>query len=112
MRIHTFPEEGGVLNTGIEEFVAGGVADDLLGQQIDAFTGQPGSYKLFESQFLFRKPPDGPGLLCSNMIAYGYAELSATAKALTVAMKNNDGKEVVGSAGGGKCGPYVLRAKK
>jgi alkaline phosphatase D len=110
-RIKTYPEDGGPVESGIMEFVAGGVADHLFGHEIDAFTGSKDSWKLLESAFLMRPPPDGPGMQCSNMVTYGYVQVAASAKTLTVSMKDNQGKQISNAQDGKPCGPYRLVAR-
>jgi hypothetical protein len=78
-RIKTFPEDGGPIDSGVMEFIAGGVADHTFGAEIDAFTGSAGSWKLVDNIYLNKPPPDGPGMRCSNPVTYGYAQVQATA---------------------------------
>jgi phosphodiesterase/alkaline phosphatase D-like protein len=111
-RIHTFPEDGGPMNSGIMDFIAGGVSDDLFGKEVDAFTHQTDSWKVLDPGFFLRQPPNGPGMQCSNMIKFGYLEVTAAAKKLTVTMKDNAGKQITMPSSNNKpCGPYVLGAK-
>jgi phosphodiesterase/alkaline phosphatase D-like protein len=110
-RIKTFPEDGGPVDSGIMEFIAGGVADQTFGAEIDAFTGTPDSWKLIDNLYMDKAPPDGPGMLCSNMTTYGYTQVQATATKLTVVLKDNKGKQMTHAADGKPCGPYVLSAK-
>ena len=110
-RIHTFPEDGGLVDSGIMDFITGGVSDDLFGREIDAYVGKPDSYKLIEGGFVLPQPPDGLGMQCSNMVSYGYLEVSASAKTLKVAMKDNAGKEIQQPSDNKVCGPFVLNAK-
>ena len=110
-RIKTYPENGGPVPSGVKEFVAGGVADQLFGREIDAVTGQADSWKLVDGAFITRQPPDGPGMECSNMVTFGYAQLEATAKSLKVVLKDNKGKQMTNAAGGKPCGPWTLTAK-
>jgi phosphodiesterase/alkaline phosphatase D-like protein len=110
-RIKTFPEDGGPIDSGVMEFVAGGVADQTFGKEIDAFTKSPDSWKLIDNLYMDKPPPDGPGMQCSNMVTYGYAQLQATAAKLTVTLKDNKGKQMTNSQDGKPCGPFVLKAK-
>ena len=43
-RIKTWPEDGGPVPSGVEEFISGGVADDLFGNEIDNVAGGPGTW--------------------------------------------------------------------
>jgi phosphodiesterase/alkaline phosphatase D-like protein len=110
-RIKTYPENGGPLPSGIKEFIAGGVADSLFGREIDAVTGQPDSWKLVDGAYLNKQPPDGPGMECSNMVTFGYAQLEASARSLKVVLKDNHGKQIRNAADNKPCGPWVLKAK-
>jgi phosphodiesterase/alkaline phosphatase D-like protein len=110
-RIKTWKENGGPVPSGIKEFVAGGVADQLFGNEIDAVTGQPGTWKVVDSAYLTRKSPDGIGMECSNMVTFGYVQVEASAKALKVVLKDNKGKQMTNTTGGKPCGPWVIRAK-
>jgi alkaline phosphatase D len=110
-RIKTFPEDGGPIDSGVTEFLAGGVADQTFGKEIDAFTGSTDSWKLIDNLYMEKAPPDGPGMQCSNMVTYGYAQVQATASTLTVTMKDNTGKTIANAMDGKPCGPFVLAAK-
>lgn len=110
-RIRTWPERGGPVPSGIEEFIAGGVADQLLGREIDAAIGQRDSWKLFDSAYLSKQPPDGPGMECSNMVTFGYVQLEAGPKSLKVALEDNRGRQMANAADGKRCGPWTLSAK-
>src|SRR4051794_837782 len=111
-RIKTWPENGGPVNSGVKEFIAGGVADQLFGREVDAVVGKPNSWPIVDSAYLLQKPPNGPGMECSNMVTFGYAQLTATAKKLTVELKDNRGKQMKGATNKKPCGPWKLKAKK
>jgi hypothetical protein len=111
-RIKTWPEDGGPVNSGIKEFIAGGVADSLFGNEIDDIAGRPGTWPLVDSAYLLKQPPDGPGMECSNMVTYGYVQLEASAKSLKVVLKDNKGRQMTNASGDKKpCGPWVISAK-
>jgi phosphodiesterase/alkaline phosphatase D-like protein len=110
-RIKTYPEQGGPVPSGIREFVAGGVADQLFGREVDAVTGQKDSWKLADDAFLKRPPPDGPGMECSNMVTFGYVQLEASAKSLKVVLKDNKGRQMKNATDDKPCGPYVMAAR-
>jgi phosphodiesterase/alkaline phosphatase D-like protein len=110
-RIKTFPEDGGPIDSGVTEFIAGGVADQTFGTEIDAFTGSAGSWKLIDNLYMEKPPPDGPGMQCSNPVTFGYTQVEATAAKLTVTLKDNKGKRMTNSSDGKPCGPFVLNAK-
>jgi phosphodiesterase/alkaline phosphatase D-like protein len=110
-RIKTWPENGGPVPSGIMDFVAGGVADDTLGNEIDFVAGKPGTWPLVDGAYLLKQPPDGPGMQCSNMVTYGYVQLEASAKSLKVVLKDNKGRQMTNAADKKPCGPYTLSAK-
>jgi alkaline phosphatase D len=110
-RTKTYPEDGGPVPSGIKEFIAGGVADDLFGNEIDDVAGRENTWPLVDSAYLLKRPPDGPGMECSNMITYGYVQLEASAKSLKVVLKDNKGKQMTNAADKKPCGPWVLSAK-
>ena len=111
-RIKTWPEDGGPVDSGVKEFIAGGVADSLFGHEIDDVAGRPGTWPLVDSAYLLKQPPDGPGMECSNMVTFGYAQVSASATKLTVELKTNKGRQMANASGDKKpCGPWVMTAK-
>jgi alkaline phosphatase D len=110
-RIKTYPENGGPVPSGVKEFIAGGVADDLFGHEIDAVAGKPDTWPLVDAAYLNKPPPDGPGMECSNMVTFGYAQLEASAKSLKVVLKDNSGKQMTNAADKKPCGPWTLTAK-
>jgi alkaline phosphatase D len=110
-RIKTYPENGGPVPSGVKEFIAGGVADQLFGKEIDAVTGQADSWKLVDGAYINQQPPDGPGMECSNMVTFGYAQVEATGASLKVVLKDNKGQQMTNAADGKPCGPWVLPAK-
>lgn len=110
-RFKTWPEEGGPVDSGIMDFVGGGVADGTFGYEIDDFTNNEGTRNAASALFYGKQPPDGPGYQCSNINAFGYMQVSASAKELVVQMKTVDGKTVTDDTSGAVCGPYKLAAK-
>ena len=110
-RIKTWHEDGGPVQSGIKEFVAGGVADNLFGHEIDDAAGRPNTWPLVDGAYVLKPPPDGPGMECSNMVTYGYAQIEAGAKSLKVVLKDNKGNQMKDAGDGKPCGPWVLSAK-
>jgi phosphodiesterase/alkaline phosphatase D-like protein len=110
-RIKTWPEDGGPVPSGIKEFIAGGVADDLFGNEIDGVAGRPNTWQLVDNAYLLKPPPDGPGMECSNMVTYGYAQVEASATSLKVVLKDNKGQQMKNASDGKPCGPWTLAAK-
>ena len=98
------------VGTGIWEVVTGPVATNTYSREIDGFLGAPGSGGFVTGLFFKPPPPRGLGLLCAQTDAYGYAQVVATARTLTVTPKTAAGKRVT-ELGGAPCGPLVLRAR-
>ena len=110
-RIKTFPEEGGPEDTGIWDFVSAGVATHLFADEIDDFTGNPGSYRLLEDAFLKAAPPNGTGMKCSHGNKFSYAQARVTAKSFTVTLKDVDAKTVVEEGENPRTCTFTLTAK-
>ena len=110
-RIKTWPEDGGPVPSGIKEFIAGGVADDLFGHEIDGVSGRENTWPLVDSAYLLRPPPDGPGMECSNMVTFGYAQVEASATSLKVELRDNKGQQIKNASDSKPCGPWTLAAK-
>jgi alkaline phosphatase D len=110
-RIKTWPEDGGPVESGIKEFIAGGVADNLFGNEIDEVAGRKDTWPLVDNAYLLKQPPDGPGMECSNMVTYGYAQVTASATKLSVVLKDNKGKQIANAGDKKPCGPWTLAAK-
>jgi alkaline phosphatase D len=110
-RITTFPEEGGEQKSGILDFIAGGVADSLWGDEVDAFAQRKDTYKALDGAFWRNAPPNGTGFMCSNPKKYGYLQVTAAAKTLKVELKDNAGKRITNDNDGTPCGPYVINAR-
>src|SRR3954471_11350900 len=55
-RIKTWPEDGGPVPSGVKEFIAGGVADSLLGHEIDGVAGRPNTWPIVDAGYLLRQP--------------------------------------------------------
>jgi phosphodiesterase/alkaline phosphatase D-like protein len=110
-RLSTFPEDGGEVKSGIMDFIAGGVSDHLFGAEIDEFAQRADSYKALDGAFMRNAPPNGVGFQCSNMVTFGYLQVTAKAGTLKVELKDNQGKQISNSNDGSACGPYVLNAK-
>ncbi len=111
-RLSTFPEEGGPVNSGINEMVTGPVATMTFAKEIDGATGKAGSGDLITSLFLKQPPPNGPGMVCAATDVYSYTEVKVTSKALTLTPKDLNGKPVTEKSDGNpRCGPFTIAAK-
>ena len=97
------------VGTGVWEVVTGPVATNTYGREIERFLGAPGSAALVTALFFTPPPPRGLGLACVNVDQPGYAQVTVTARTLTVTPKTAAGRRVVG-ASGRPCAPLVLRA--
>jgi alkaline phosphatase D len=84
-------EEGGPKNSPYSEFVTGPVATMTFTREIDQATGKEGNGDLVDAGFFSQPPPNGPGMSCSNVNIYSYAEVSVNSKRLSVAAKDVHG---------------------
>ena len=96
--------------TGIWEVVTGPVATNSFAKEIDGVLGQKGAGTAIGALFFKPPPPNGMGMRCASLDTYSYAEVSVTAKRLTVAMKDARGRPVR-EATGVACAPLVLTAR-
>ena len=96
--------------TGIWEVVTGPVATNSFAKEIDGVLGQKGAGTAIGALFFKPPPPNGMGMRCAALDTYSYAEVSVTAKRLTVAMKDARGRPVR-EATGVACAPLVLTAR-
>jgi phosphodiesterase/alkaline phosphatase D-like protein len=100
-------EAGGPVNSGITEVTTGPSGTDTFATDIDDTAGNPNAGTLVNSFFLRRRPPDGPGITCSNLDVFSYGQVTVTARRLTIALRDAQGKPVR-DPDGKVCGPYVL----
>ncbi len=100
------PPEG----TGIWEVVTGPVATNTFAKEIDGYLGQKGAGTAIGALFFKPAPPNGMGMRCAALDTYSYAQVTVTAKRLTVAMKDAKGRPVR-EATGVACAPLVLTAR-
>lgn len=103
-------EPGGPVGTGIWEVVTGPVATNTYAKEIDSALGAAGTGDFVTSLFLKPPPPAGIGLRCTATDTFGYAEVTVTRKALTVAPKAAAGGAVREKTGA-VCAPLVLQAR-
>jgi phosphodiesterase/alkaline phosphatase D-like protein len=114
-RLATFPEEGGPLDTGINELVTGPAATMTFTKEIDATTGRQGAGDLVTSVFFKPPPPNGVGMRCAATDVFSYTQVKVTATAVTLTPKDLNGKPVhekgQNGAQGPQCGPFTIAAK-
>jgi alkaline phosphatase D len=110
VRLSTFPEDGGPVNSGITEITTGPVGTDTFKDDINDDTGNSSAGDLANNFFLRQPPPDGPGIQCSNLDVFSYGEVKVTSSKLTVQLKDAKGKTVT-DPDGKPCGPYVMARK-
>ena len=106
VRLQTL-EDGGPVNSGILEVTSGPSGTDTFSDDINDTAGRPDAGTLVNNFFLRRPPPDGPGIRCSNVDVFSFGQVTVTAKQLTIALRDADGKPVT-DPDGKVCGPYVL----
>jgi hypothetical protein len=100
------PPEG----SGIWEVVTGPVATNTFAREIDSFLGSNGAGTAIGALFFKPPPPNGMGMRCAALDTYSYAQVTVTARTLTVALRDARGR-LVREATGAACAPLVLRAR-
>jgi phosphodiesterase/alkaline phosphatase D-like protein len=111
-RLSTFPEEGGPVDSGINEMVTGPVATMTFAKEIDNAANRQGAGDLVTAGFLKQPPPNGPGMQCASTDVYSYTEVKVTSKAVTLTPKDLNGKPVKEKGSGSPpCGPFTIAAK-
>ena len=100
------PPEG----TGIWEVVTGPVATNTFSTSVDRLLGIPGGGTAVASLFFKPQPPNGVGMRCAALDVLSYAQVTVTARTLTVASRDARGRPVR-EATGRPCAPLVLRAR-
>jgi len=109
-------EPGGPKDSGILDVTVGSAATANFELEIDEFVGK-GNGRLVDDVFLEGTPPNGPGMLCSEVAKFSYGEVKVTRNRLTVTPKGIDGKRLGqdpnGAQGGSTdCGPFVLNYQR
>jgi len=108
VRLQTL-EPGGAINSGIMEFITGPVATGTFAKEIDGqlgFSGANGFVNLFFFKLL---PPDGPGMICSSLDTFSYAEVRVSKSRFVVKLLDANQNFVV-DAKSGPCRTFRLRA--
>ena len=111
-RFSTFPEEGGQVDSGINEMVTGPVATMTFTKEINGAAGRDNAGDLVTSAFFKPPPPEGVGMQCAATDVFSYSEVKVTSKALTITPKDLNGKLVhEKGTGAPPCGPFTIAAK-
>ncbi len=97
-------------SSGMWEVVTGPVATNTFAKEIDRFLGQPGSGTAIAALFFKPRPPNGLGMRCAAIDTYSYAQVTVTARTLTVAPLDAAGRPVR-EATGVACAPLVIAAR-
>ena len=97
-------------SSGVWEAVTGPVATNTFAKEIDGFLGAPGAGTAIGALFFKPPPPQGMGMRCAALDVYSYAQVTVTASALTVALKDARGRPVQEGTGVA-CAPLVVRAR-
>ena len=97
-------------SSGIWEVVTGPVATNTFAKEIDGYLGSKGAGTAIGALFFKPPPPSGMGMRCAALDTYSYAEVTVTARRLTVALKDAKGRPVR-EATGAVCAPLVLAAR-
>ena len=101
---------GPVDGSGMWEAVTGPVATGTFAKEIDGFLHSPGAGAFIGSLFFKPPPPAGMGMACAALDVYSYADVTVTAKTLTVAPKDAQGLPVREQTGVA-CPPLVVPAR-
>jgi alkaline phosphatase D len=87
-------EQGGPMNSGIQDVIVGPVATANFAIEIDDATGTPNSGTLVDSAFFTPQPPAGVGMFCSVLDRFSYGQVKVTANRLTITPKGIDGQPI------------------
>ncbi len=97
-------------STGMWEVVTGPVATNTFAKEIDSTLGVAGAGTAIGALFFKTQPPRGVGMRCAALDVYSYAEVTVTARRITIAPRDVAGKPVR-EATGVPCAPLVLTAR-
>jgi alkaline phosphatase D len=109
VRLRTL-EPGGPKESGILEVVTGPVATNTFAREIDKAVGITGAGATVGRLFFKPPPPAGVGMRCAALDVYSYAQVEVTARLLAITPKDAAGRPVR-EPGGGRCGPFRVRAR-
>ena len=101
---------GQVEGSGMWEVVTGPVATNTFAQEVDALLRSKGAAALVASVFFKPPPPSGLGMSCAALDVPSYAEVTVTARTLTVTPRDARGNAVREQTGA-PCAPLVLQAR-
>ena len=108
-------EAGGPVNTGITEVTTGPVATKTYAGEINGAVGSTTAANSIRAIFFNSQPPTGVAMACSGLDEFSYAQVAVKKTALTVNLKNIEGKPVLNTADrtkpGEACAPIVIPAK-
>jgi alkaline phosphatase D len=107
VRLGTFPEEGSTIDTGFIDFVTGPVALKTFAVDTDLKTKTPGASEAIR-QFLKAPRPLGLGMRCAALNAYSYMQVQVTSQALTVALRDDQGRPVKETPSGPSCSSVTI----
>jgi alkaline phosphatase D len=105
-------EQGGPKNSPYSEVATGPVSTMTNQREIDQATGGEGNGALVDGAFYSAPPPNGPGMQCSNLNIYSYAEVNVTSQLLTVTNKDVHGQVVGDQSDSDGVTPCVLTVPK
>ena len=97
-------------SSGMWEVVTGPVATNTFAKEVDRLLGASGSGTAIAALFFKPPPPSGLGMRCAAIDVYSYAQVTVTARTLTVAPRDAKGNPVR-EATGVACAPLVLTAR-
>ena len=97
-------------SSGMWEVVTGPVATNSFAKEVDALLGSKGAGTAIGALFFKPAPPRGMGMRCAALDVYSYAQVTVTARTLTIASRDAQGRPVR-EATGVPCAPLVLTAR-
>jgi alkaline phosphatase D len=101
---------GPVESSGMWEVVTGPVATRTFAQEVDGLLHSKGAAAIMAAAFFKPAPPSGLGMRCAALDVSSYAEVTVTAKSLTVAPRDAQGRPVKDQTGA-PCPPLVVQAQ-
>jgi alkaline phosphatase D len=107
VRLGTFPEEGPSVDTGFVDVVTGPVALKTFAVDTDLKTGVPGASQFIRA-FLKAPRPLGLEMRCAALDVYSYAQITATSKAVTIALRDAQGRPIQETPQGPPCLPFTI----
>ena len=97
-------------SSGAWEAVTGPVATGTYSRSVDNVLGVSGGGTAVASLFFKPQPPTGLGMRCAAIDVLSYAQVTVTARTLTITSRDARGR-LVREATGRPCAPLVLRAR-